>query len=97
MSRHNDKSIKEVLTEFISTDKRVSKGYHTVQIEAIWTEQMGEIIAGYTQKIYFKDGVLKVYLTSGPLKKELLMGKDKIMSIINDKVQEELITKVEIY
>ncbi|MBC7884136.1 MAG: DUF721 domain-containing protein [Saprospiraceae bacterium] len=97
MGRHNDKSIKDVLSDFITSNPRVSKGYHTAQLEEIWKEQMGPIIAGYTQKIYFKEGVLKVYLTSAPLKKELLMGKDKIMSIINEVVNETLITQVEIY
>lgn len=97
MGRHNDKSIKEVLGEFIQANKRVSKGYHTAQIEEIWKEQMGPIISGYTQKIYFNDGILRVYLTSAPLKKELLMGKNKIIQIINEAVKEELITQVEIY
>ncbi len=97
MGRHNDKSIKEVLNEFISKDKRVSKGYHTAQIKEIWEEQMGPIISGYTQKIYFNNGSLKVYLSSSALKKELSMGKDKIIKIINEAVNEELITDVEIY
>lgn len=97
MKRHNDRSIKDVLGEYVSTNKRVSKGYHTAQIQEIWKEQMGPIIAGYTQKIYFYEGVLKVYLSSAPLKKELTMGRDKIIKIINDAVQEELVTAVEIY
>lgn len=56
---------------------------------------MGATIAGYTSKLYFKDGLLKVYLTSAPLK-ELLMGKEKIINIINSEVGEELVT-VEIF
>ncbi|MBK9736783.1 MAG: hypothetical protein IPO92_18205 [Saprospiraceae bacterium] len=40
---------------------------------------------------------MKVYLTSAPLKKELLMGKDKIINIINEAAKETLITQVEIY
>ena len=97
MSRHNDKSIKEVLGEYISKDNRVSKGYHTAQIQEIWKKEMGPIISGYTQKIYFKDGILKVYLTSAPLKKELLMGKEKIISIINEAAKENIVSQVEIY
>ena len=58
---------------------------------------MGPTIAGYTSKLYFKDGLLKVYLTSAPLKKELLMGKEKIINIINSEVGEELVTAVEIF
>lgn len=97
MGRHNDKPISEVLSEFLNTNKRVGKGYNTVQIEQIWKSQMGPVIAGYTSKMYFKEGVLKVYLTSAPLKKELLMGKGKILQIINDGVGEDIVTSVEIY
>ncbi|MBK9736784.1 MAG: hypothetical protein IPO92_18210 [Saprospiraceae bacterium] len=52
MSRHNDKSIKEVLSEYIAKDNKVSKGYHTAQIQDIWKKEMGPIISGYTQNIF---------------------------------------------
>lgn len=97
MGRHNDKSIREVLNEFISTNSRVSKGYHTKHIEEIWKEQMGPIISGYTSKILFRDGAMSVYLTSAPLKKELLHGKDKIIAIINETLGQELVKSVDIY
>lgn len=97
MGRHNDKSIKEVLGEFIASNKKVAKGFNTARIEEIWRSEMGPVISGYTNKIYFKEGVLKIYLTSSPLKKELMMGKDKIISIINDALHQALVTSVEIY
>jgi hypothetical protein len=97
MGRHNDKPIGDVLGEFLNSNKRVGKGYHTVRIEEIWKNHMGPTIAGYTSKLYFKDGLLKIYLTSAPLKKELLMGKDKIINIINSEAGEDLVTYVEIY
>ena len=97
MERHNDKPIRDVLHEFLQSNSRVGKGYATVRIEEIWKNQMGLTIAGYTSKLYFKDGLLKVYLTSAPLKKELLMEKEKIINIINSEVGEELVTSVEIY
>ena len=97
MGRHNDKPIGHVLNEFLHSNARVGKGYDTVRIEKIWKNHMGPTIAGYTSKLYFKDGLLKIYLTSAPLKKELLMGKDKIINIINSEVGEELVTAVEIF
>ncbi|MBL0025059.1 MAG: DUF721 domain-containing protein [Saprospiraceae bacterium] len=97
MGRYHDKPIREVLNDFISGNKKVSKGYHTANIADVWKEQLGPVIAGYTSRIYFNDGVLKVYLTSAPLKKELLMGKDKIIGIINEAVGMDLVTSVEIY
>ncbi|MFZ1751999.1 MAG: DUF721 domain-containing protein [Saprospiraceae bacterium] len=97
MGRQNDKNIKDVLKDFISSDARISKGFYTTEIDEIWRKEMGPIISGYTKKLYFKDGVLKIYLTSAPLKKELLMGKANIIQIINDAVGMTLVTKVEVY
>jgi hypothetical protein len=97
MGRHNDKSIKEVLSDFIASNNKVAKGFHTAQIEEVWKKEMGSIIAGYTSRIYFNGGVLKIYLTSAPLKKELSMGKEKIIAIINEALQLPLVTVVEIY
>lgn len=97
MARHNDKSIREVLNEFITGNSKVSKGYHTKHIEDVWKEQMGPVISGYTSKILYKEGTMKVYLTSAPLKRELLLGKDKIISIINEALGQDLVISVEIY
>ena len=97
MGRINDKSIKEVLNEFISGNARVSKGYHTKHIEEVWKEKMGPIISGYTSKITYQEGTVKVYINSAPLKKELLMGKAKIIGIINEALGDEIVSSVEIY
>jgi hypothetical protein len=75
----------------------VAKGYYTSHIDEVWKQEMGTIIANYTSKLYFRDGLLKIYLTSAPLKKELLMGKAKIIEILNNALGTDLIKEVEIY
>ncbi len=97
MGRHNDKSIKEVLNDLMASNGRIAKGFFTAQIEEVWKKEMGPVIAGYTTKVYFKEGILKIYLSSSPLKKELMMGKPKIIKIINDALKQELVTEVEIF
>jgi hypothetical protein len=97
MARHNDKSIKDVLGDFMASNKKVAKGYHTSKIEEVWKQEMGSMISGYTSKLYFKEGVLKVYLTSSALKKELLFGKAKIIKNMNEALGIAIITEVEIY
>ncbi|MBL0100455.1 MAG: DUF721 domain-containing protein [Saprospiraceae bacterium] len=81
----------------MTSNTKVAKGYHTSQIDAIWKTEMGPIISGYTSKIYFKEGTLKIYLTSAPLKKELLMGKDKVINNINAALGADLVKQVEFY
>jgi len=97
MGRHNDKNIKEVLNDYMASNVKVAKGYYTSHIDEVWKQEMGPIISGYTNKIYFKDGLLKIYLTSAPLKKELSMGKLRIIEIINTALGTDLIKEVEIY
>lgn len=97
MGRHNDKNIKEVLNDYMASNAKVAKGYYTSHIDEVWKQEMGPIISGYTNKIYFKDGLLKIYLTSAPLKKELSMGKLKIIEIINTALGTDIVKEVEIY
>lgn len=97
MGRHNDKNIKEVLGDFMAANKKVAKGYHTAKIDEVWKMEMGPIISGYTSRLYFKDGLLKIYLTSSALKKELLYGKDKIINNMNEALGSNIISEVEIY
>ena len=97
MNRHNDKSIKDVLQEYIITNDKISKGYHMSKMDKIWRSTMGTMIAGYTRKVYYADGLLKVYLDSAPLKKELIMGKDKVIALINESLGSSVVKDIEIY
>ncbi len=97
MGRHNDKAIKDVLTDYLQSNDRISRGYNTTRMDEIWRTTMGSIIAGYTRKVSFYDGVLRVYLTSSPLKKELLMGKEKIITIMNEACELDVVKDVEVY
>lgn len=97
MGRHNDHNIKDVFTFYEEANPRIKKGLDTVKVLEIWHEVMGTTISGYTQKVSFHEGNLKVYLTSAPLKKELLAGKEKIISLLNDALDQPIIRTVEIY
>ena len=97
MGRHNDKNIRDVLSDFVSSNDRFAKGYYTSAMDDTWKTEMGPVIAGYTSRVQFNDGVLKVYVVSAPLRYELLQGKDKIITIMNEALGRKIITSVEIY
>jgi len=92
--KHNDRNIREVLGDVIGNNKKLQKGYSTVRIKEAWKKEMGEIICSYTQKFYFKDGVLTVYLMSAPLRNELSMSKDKVIELLNKSCGEEVIKSI---
>ena len=92
--KHNDRNIREVLGDMIDSNKKLQKGYSTVRIKEAWKSEMGEIICSYTQKLYFKNGVLTVYLMSAPLRNELSMSKEKVIDLLNNACGGQIITSV---
>ena len=58
---------------------------------------MGKPIAKRTEKLYVKDKVLFVKLNSAPLRQELTMKKSKVLEIIHDNFDKELVVDVLFY
>ena len=55
---------------------------------------MGKTISSRTTKLFFKQKVLYVELSSAPLKQELILAKVKILALLNEKVTEGTITDI---
>lgn len=94
MARHNDKNIKDVMQDMLARNKRLSSGFHSVRIEEIWKEQMGPVISRYTKSVALKGNVLRVSVDSAPLRRELVLGKQKIMENINKALGTPMIEEV---
>lgn len=92
--KHNDRNIRDVLGDVIGNNRNLQKGYSTVRIKEAWMKEMGEMICSYTQKFYFKDGVLTVYLLSAPLRSELSMSKEKVIDLLNKYCGEEVVKSI---
>ncbi|REG88437.1 DUF721 domain-containing protein [Algoriphagus antarcticus] len=50
-----------------------------------WPDLVGKTIADRTTSVFIKDKKLFVKLSSGPIKKELLMNKSKVLTLIAEK------------
>jgi predicted nucleic acid-binding Zn ribbon protein len=50
-----------------------------------WPELVGKTIADRTSSVYIKDQKLFVKITSGPVKKELMMHKSNLLLLIEEK------------
>ena len=55
---------------------------------------MGKPIAKRTTKIFIKEKVMFVELTSAPLKQELSLSKTKILQILNNEAGENLLEDI---
>ena len=86
-------SLKEAIESLMRIYKLQNK-YDETYIIAHWEEIMGKPIAARTTKIYIKDTKLFLSLDSAPLKKELLMAKQKMIELLNKTAQQDIITEV---
>jgi hypothetical protein len=59
-----------------------------------WNTLMGTTIANRTSKIYINNKILFVQLTSAPLKNELNMSKEKVMSIFTNEIGKGIISDI---
>jgi hypothetical protein len=86
-------SIKELMNDFISENK-LSKGLQKLSVEEAWVKLMGQGVASYTQSVSLNGKTLIVKLTSSVLREELSYGKEKIIKLMNDELNEDLISKI---
>jgi predicted nucleic acid-binding Zn ribbon protein len=63
-------------------------------IITMWEELMGKTIASRTTKMFFKGKILYVELSSAPLKQELTLAKEKILTKIAEKISRKVIEDI---
>ena len=85
--------INKILSKIVSS-KALKKGIINVRVEELWKKVMGENVEKYTQKVEFKNSTLYVYLKSSVLRSELSYGTDKIISLLNNEIGENTISKI---
>lgn len=90
----NDKPIKQVLEDLMSSNKKIGKGYATKRIKVAWKEKMGPTINSYTKKIFLSKGCLYINITSAPLRQELSMSKANIIEMLNQELGAVMIKEV---
>ncbi len=85
--------IKKII-EAIRKENRLKKGLQKAQIKKLWVELWGEHIAQYTEKVFFENGILNVYLNSSALREEMNRSKTKIIDKMNEAIGEKRIKKM---
>jgi|TARA_B110000977_G_scaffold87727_1_gene116689 hypothetical protein len=92
--RHNDQQkIDDLLKSFVKENK-LEKGLDKVNVEAAWRDLMGNGVNNYTNSVKLHQDTLYVELSSSVLREELSYGKDKIVTMLNEALGKNLITKL---
>ncbi|MFN8241159.1 MAG: DUF721 domain-containing protein [Bacteroidales bacterium] len=93
MRRSKTISISEAVTDYLKEMKLDSR-LREVGIIQSWETIAGKAIASRTSKIYIKDGILYVHLTSSVVRNELLMIREAIRERINKDAGAEVIKDI---
>lgn len=95
MGKRKDNSLNmgEALNEFIKKNK-LEKGLDKVDSKEAWTKLMGNGVDNYTTAVELRGSTLFVSLSSSVLREELSLGKSKIITMLNEELGKDLITKL---
>ena len=95
MSKRHNENIKmsDLLKVFVE-DNKLQKGLDKVDVRDAWQSLMGNGVNNYTTDVQLKGDVLYVQLSSSVLREELSYGKDKIIKMLNEFLEKDLISKL---
>ena len=93
MRRSNVQNIGEVVKELLK-EMRIDHKIKEVGIINSWGEILGNNVSRATTKLFIKNRVLFVSLSSPVVRNELLMLKSKIIKALNDKAGERVIDDI---
>ena len=85
--------MKDAFESFLKVYNLKSK-FNETYLVAYWEKIMGASIAKRTEKIYIKNGVLFIRISSAPLSQELLLAKSKLIQLLNAEIGETVISDV---
>ena len=86
-------SIKDLMKDVIKENK-LTKGMLQLSVKEAWGKLMGNGVVSYTNNIELLGKTLIVNLKSSVLREELSYGKEKIISMMNDELGGDLISKL---
>ncbi len=93
MSEDSIHSFKDAFGKFLKSQSLEHRFTEKKLIHS-WGEIMGKPIANRTTKIFIKDRILHVKLTSAPLKQELTMASEKVLDLLEKALGERVVDDV---
>lgn len=82
MKRTEPLSIRQIIDQVMDTSARRDEML-AMRASYLWADIVGPGVNRLTTKRYVKDGVLHVYITSGPLKSDLSYRRTQLLEEIN--------------
>ena len=92
----NEQKLSDLLRQFVQS-KPIKDKYLLQEIKSIWNHNMGPTIAQYTSDMKYRNGILSLKVSSAPLRQELLYGKPKLLSLLNEDLPGDPIKDIRIF
>lgn len=94
VSRKKDNwSLQEALKHFIE-EHQLEPGITQVRVVELWHQLMGQGVSTYTTGVELKGDTLYISLSSSVLRQELLIGREKILKMLNEALGSDQIKKI---
>jgi predicted nucleic acid-binding Zn ribbon protein len=93
MRRSKTISLAEALKDYIR-EMNLEGKLQEINILNSWEEIVGKSISSRTSRLYIKDQVLYIHLTSSVVRNELLMLREELRAKLNEKAGSELIKDI---
>jgi predicted nucleic acid-binding Zn ribbon protein len=93
MRRSKTISLAEAMKDYIK-EMHLEGKLNEIGVINSWEETVGKAIASRTSKIYIKDNVLYVHLSSSVVRNELLMLRQALKEKLNEKVGAEVVKDI---
>lgn len=93
MKKKNDISLQEAMQDMLR-QYRLEPQLNETRIKMLWEKLMGKTISTYTSNISLRKNTLYLTILSAPLKHELSFAKEKIKTLLNEEMGEEVIKDV---
>ena len=87
------KPIKNIIENFVE-QKSISDGIFNVKVQKAWENAVEKKILDYTKEIYVKGEVLYIKVSNPILKQEILYSTQKVINLINEELEKDLIKKI---
>jgi ketopantoate reductase len=91
--KKNQQSLGEALNAFIEENK-LQKGIDKVMVRKAWEKIMDNGVNNYTTAVELRNDTLFVSLSSSVLREELSHGKSRIIDMINEELNKDLVKNI---
>ena len=94
MQRKNTQKLGEVLRDFFEDRPELFERMLQTRAQRGWEALLGPTVTQYTNRVYVKDRVMYVSLSSAVLRNELMLCSDRLLKSLNDYVGSRIIDKL---